>query len=191
MQEFINTTNNLQNEEIWLLEHSPVFTNGQAGKSEHILKVTDIPIIKTERGGQITYHAPGQLVGYMMLNLKKRNLSPRTLVNLVEQSISKLLSLYQIPSYTKDKAPGIYVNGKKIASIGFRIRRGWSFHGFALNVNMDLTPFTYINPCGYAGLQMTQIVDETKQNITIEQVSYSLRNIINEQLNLYDRTHIS
>jgi len=191
MQEFINTTNNLQNEEIWLLEHSPVFTNGQAGKSEHILKVTDIPIIKTERGGQITYHAPGQLVGYMMLNLKKRNLSPRTLVNLVEQSISKLLSLYQMPSYTKDKAPGIYVNGKKIASIGFRIRRGWSFHGFALNVNMDLTPFTYINPCGYAGLQMTQIVDETKQNITIEQVSYSLRNIINEQLNLYDRTHIS
>jgi len=184
MREFIANVNPFTQEEIWLLEHLPIFTLGQAGKFEHILQRTDIPIIQTERGGQVTYHATGQLVGYMMLNLKQRGFSPRTLVNLIEQSIINLLNEYQIVAHTKDKAPGIYVAGKKIASIGLRIRSGWSFHGFALNVDMDLTPFLYINPCGYAGLQMTQMVAETSSKFTINDIMDKLQNIMQHNLDL-------
>ncbi|ATG74772.1 octanoyltransferase [Zobellella denitrificans] len=143
-------------DEFWLVEHLPVFTQGQAGKPEHILNPGDIPLVQTDRGGQVTYHGPGQLVLYLLLDVRRKKLGVRNLVTAMESSIVKLLALYQIDAYAKPDAPGVYVGESKIASLGLRVRRGCSFHGLALNVNMDLTPFLRINPCGYAGMAMTQ-----------------------------------
>ncbi|MFN3880183.1 MAG: lipoyl(octanoyl) transferase LipB [Nitrincola lacisaponensis] len=144
-------------DEIWLLQHQPVFTQGQAGKSEHLLNPGDIPVVQSDRGGQITYHGPGQLVVYLLLDLRRRKLGVREVVTLMENAIIQLLAELDIPAEARADAPGVYVKGCKIASLGLRVRRGCSFHGLALNVDMDLEPFLRINPCGYAGMQMTQV----------------------------------
>ncbi|HEY0921129.1 lipoyl(octanoyl) transferase LipB [Rheinheimera pacifica] len=159
MQQFTDQRNSNTTDELWLLEHQPVFTQGQAGKEEHLLFPGDIPVVKVDRGGQVTYHGPGQLMVYVLLDLKRRNMGVRQLVTLLEQVLIQLLSAYGINAYAKPDAPGVYVDGGKIASLGLRVRKGCTFHGLALNVNMDLSPFSRINPCGYAGLQMIQSKD--------------------------------
>lgn len=146
-------------DELWLLEHPPVFTLGQAGKMEHVLNADNIPLLKTDRGGQVTYHGPGQLVGYCLIDLKRRALGPRAFVELIEDTLVEALVALGIPAIANRNAHGVYIGNKKIASLGLRVRKGCSYHGFALNVNMDLEPFSRINPCGYAGLQMTQVYD--------------------------------
>ncbi|WP_417533470.1 lipoyl(octanoyl) transferase LipB [Marinobacterium stanieri] len=150
-------------DEIWLLQHEPVFTQGQAGKAEHLLSTGDIPVVQVDRGGQVTYHGPGQLIAYLMLDLRRRKLGVRDLVDIIEQSIVALLADLGVEAYPKPDAPGVYVNEQKICSLGLRIRRGCSFHGLALNLDMDLEPFLRINPCGYAGLQMTQVRTQAPQ----------------------------
>lgn len=159
MQQFTDQRNESSADQLWLLEHQPVFTQGQAGKEEHLLFPGDIPVVKVDRGGQVTYHGPGQLVVYVLLDLKRRNLGVRALVTMIEQVLVELLAGYQINAYAKADAPGVYVDDAKIASLGLRVRKGCTFHGLALNVNMDLSPFARINPCGYAGMQMIQCKD--------------------------------
>ncbi len=159
MQQFTDQRDDGTLDEIWLLEHPPVFTQGQAGKAEHLLFPGDIPVVQVDRGGQVTYHGPGQLVAYVLLNIKRRNLGVRQLVNLIEQSIIETLAQNQVAAYAKADAPGVYVDEKKVASLGLRVRKGCTFHGLALNVDMDLSPFSRINPCGYAGMQMVQSKD--------------------------------
>lgn len=154
MKSFTQSRDDSAVDEVWSLEHPPLFTQGQAGKEEHLLMPGDIPVIQTDRGGQVTYHGPGQLIVYVMVNLKRAGIGVRDLVSTLENAIVKTLSSYQIEAYAKADAPGVYVDEKKIASLGLRIRRGCSFHGLALNVDMDLAPFERINPCGYQGLQM-------------------------------------
>jgi len=159
MSEFTNQRTPDTLDQLWLVEHSPVFTQGQAGKAEHVLFPGDIPVVQTDRGGQITYHGPGQLVAYPLLDLRRLKIGVRELVTALEQTIISTLAHYGIDSAAKPDAPGVYVDGAKIASLGLRVRRGCSFHGLALNVDMDLSPFGRINPCGYQGLAMTQIRD--------------------------------
>ncbi|TBR45108.1 lipoyl(octanoyl) transferase LipB [Marinomonas agarivorans] len=154
MKDFTQTRDSHTADEIWLLQHPQVFTQGQAGKSEHLLMPGDIPVIQADRGGQVTYHGPGQLIAYVLLDLKRAGFGVRDLVTLLENAIVDTLSRYHIQAYPKPDAPGVYVNEQKIASLGLRVRRGCSFHGLALNVDMDLSPFDRINPCGYQGLQM-------------------------------------
>lgn len=144
-------------DEIWLLQHPRVFTQGQAGKAEHVLAAGDIPVISVERGGQVTYHGPGQLVAYLLLDIRRLGIGVRDLVTAMEQSLVDSLAAYGIAAAPRTDAPGVYVGAAKIASLGLRIRRGCSFHGLALNVDMDMEPFSRINPCGYAGLAMTQM----------------------------------
>lgn len=159
MKQFTQNRTSDTVDEVWLLEHEPVYTQGQAGKEEHILQTSTIPIIQSDRGGQVTYHGPGQLVAYVLLDIKRRNMGVRTLVCELEQLLISLLKDFNISAETRCKAPGVYVNDKKIASIGLRVKQGCTYHGIALNVAMDLKPFSSINPCGYAQLQMTQIQD--------------------------------
>ena len=156
MHEFTDMRDDTTPDEIWLVEHLPVFTQGQAGKAEHLLMTGDIPVIQSDRGGQVTYHGPGQQVMYVLLNLKRRKLGVRELVTLLEQTVVNTLE-YGIDAHPRADAPGVYVGEMKICSLGLRIRKGCSFHGLALNINMDLTPFQRINPCGYAGMEMTQM----------------------------------
>lgn len=146
-------------DEIWLLQHTPVFTQGQAGKAEHLLNPGEIPVVKTDRGGQVTYHGPGQLIVYLLLDLRRKKLGVRDVVSLMEEAVIAILADYGQSAVARADAPGVYVDGCKIASLGLRVRRGCSFHGLALNVDMDLQPFARINPCGYAGMQMTQLRD--------------------------------
>lgn len=157
MQHFTQTRDETTPDEIWLLEHDPVFTQGQNGKPEHVLNAGDIPVIKIDRGGQVTYHGPGQLVVYTLIDLKRKKFTIRDLVTALEKSIIDLLAEYHIEAVAKRDAPGVYVDNKKICSIGLRIRRGCSYHGLAFNVAMDLEPFSRINPCGFSQLQMTQL----------------------------------
>ncbi|EQA7386436.1 lipoyl(octanoyl) transferase LipB, partial [Enterobacter hormaechei] len=157
MHEFTDMRDDTTPDEIWLVEHLPVFTQGQAGKAEHLLMTGDIPVIQSDRGGQVTYHGPGQQVMYVLLNLKRRKLGVRELVTLLEQTVVNTLAEYGIDAHPRADAPGVYVGEMKICSLGLRIRKGCSFHGLALNINMDLTPFQRINPCGYAGMEMTQM----------------------------------
>ncbi|CZX31435.1 MULTISPECIES: lipoyl(octanoyl) transferase LipB [Enterobacter] len=157
MYEFTDSRDDTTPDEIWLVEHLPVFTQGQAGKAEHLLMTGDIPVIQSDRGGQVTYHGPGQQVMYVLLNLKRRKLGVRELVTLLEQTVVNTLAEYGIDAHPRADAPGVYVGEMKICSLGLRIRKGCSFHGLALNINMDLTPFQRINPCGYAGMEMTQM----------------------------------
>jgi lipoyl(octanoyl) transferase len=156
MQAFTNHRTENTIDEIWLLEHLPVFTQGQNGKPEHVLNPGEIPIVQTDRGGQITYHGPGQLMVYTLIDLKRKKLSVRELVTQLEQAVVELLSEYQICANAKREAPGVYVDEKKICSIGLRIRRGCAYHGIAFNISMDLEPFSRINPCGFSSLKMTQ-----------------------------------
>lgn len=165
MQAFTNQRDSETPDEIWLLQHQPVFTQGQAGKAEHLLSPGEIPVVQTDRGGQITYHGPGQLVVYLLLDLRRRKLGVRDVVTLMENAVIELLASIGIQASAKPDAPGVYVDGSKIASLGLRVRRGCSFHGLALNVDMDLEPFLRINPCGYAGMQMTQVKHFVDVNI--------------------------
>jgi lipoyl(octanoyl) transferase len=146
-------------DEIWLLQHPRVFTQGQAGKAEHVLAPGDIPVVQADRGGQVTYHGPGQIVGYVLVDLRRLGYGVRSLVTRIEEAIVATLAGYGIRAAGRREAPGVYVDGKKIASLGLRVRNGCSYHGLALNVAMDLEPFSRINPCGYEGLQMTQVAD--------------------------------
>jgi len=144
-------------DELWLLQHPPVFTQGQAGKAEHVLAPGGIPVIQVDRGGQVTYHGPGQWVLYLLINLRRHQLGVRDLVTLIEHSVVQLLAEYDIDAAAKPGAPGVYVRDEKIAALGLRVRRGCSYHGLALNVDMDLEPFGRINPCGYEGLRVTSM----------------------------------
>ena len=157
------------NDEIWLLEHDPVFTLGTAADPLHVLNPGEIPIIQTDRGGEVTFHGPGQLVIYFLLDIKKRKTGPKSLVANLQKLIQNILNRYSIESNFVEGAPGVYVDDKKIASIGLRISKGRSYHGISLNVNMDLEPFSRINPCGYEGLEVTQI-SHFDSNVTMEGV---------------------
>jgi len=157
MQRFTDERSAETPDEIWLLEHDPVFTLGMNADDSHLLSPGDIPIVNVDRGGQVTYHGPGQLVVYPLIDLKRRKLGVRDIVTLLEHSVINCLARYQILAATRPKAPGVYVATSKIASVGIRVRRGASYHGIALNVDMDLEPFQRINPCGYRGLAMTHV----------------------------------
>lgn len=144
-------------DEVWLLEHPPVFTQGQAGKAEHVLAPGGIPVVQSDRGGQVTYHGPGQLVGYFLLDLHRRGYGIRSLVTRLEESMIECLAGYGIAAAARRDAPGVYVDGRKIGSLGLRVRKGCTYHGISLNVAMDLEPFARINPCGLKGMAMTQV----------------------------------
>lgn len=182
MHDFTDTRDETTADEIWLVEHERVFTQGQAGKAEHVLVPGDIPVIQSDRGGQVTYHGPGQQVMYVLLNLKRRKLGVRELVTILEQTVVNTLAELQIEAYPRTDAPGVYVDGRKICSLGLRIRKGCSFHGLALNIDMDLSPFLRINPCGYAGLEMTQ-VSSLRAGTSLEDVQPLLINKFIELLN--------
>lgn len=159
MRDFTDARTQDTADELWLLEHPSVFTLGQAGKPEHILAAGDIPVVQTDRGGQVTYHGLGQLVGYCLFDIKRLNIGVRELVERIEDVLVDVLKQYHIDAWANREAHGVYVGSKKIASLGLRIRKGCSYHGFSLNVDMDLEPYQRINPCGYAGLEMTQVSD--------------------------------
>ena len=169
-------------DEIWLLQHPRVFTQGQAGKAEHLLAPGDIPVIQVERGGQVTYHGPGQLVAYLMLDLRRKKLGVRELVTAMEQALVDVLAGYGIEAAPKADAPGVYVAGDKIASLGLRVRNGCSFHGLALNVDMDMMPFQRINPCGYAGLKMVQMKDLLATPPVFDEVAQRLEQALRQRL---------
>lgn len=159
MQEFTATRTAETTDELWIVEHPPVFTLGQAGKPEHLLRDIGIPLVQIDRGGQVTYHGPGQVIIYLLLDLNRRQLKVRELVRHIEQAVIDLLAAHGVTAERHTNAPGVYVAGAKIAALGLRIRRGCSYHGVALNVQMDLSPFAAINPCGYPGLAVTQTHD--------------------------------
>ena len=175
MQDFTNQRTPDTADELWLVQHPAVFTQGQAGKAEHLLLPGDIPVVQVDRGGQVTYHGPGQLVAYPLVDVRRLGLGVRELVSRIEQSLIDLLASYGVSAEARADAPGVYVDGAKIASLGLRIRRGCSFHGLALNVDMDLQPFQRINPCGYAGLAMTQLADHVAGPLAMAEVSARLR----------------
>ncbi len=139
---------------LWLLEHNPVFTQGANGDPAHILMDSEIPVVTTDRGGQVTYHGPGQLVVYILVDLRRAGVGVRQMVTYIEQTVVNMLSQYGVDAYARQDAPGVYVNERKIASLGLRVKRGACYHGVSLNIDMDLTPFSYINPCGYAGMEV-------------------------------------
>lgn len=160
MQAFTDNRTSETQDELWLVEHDPVFTQGQAGKAEHILMPGDIPVVQVDRGGQVTYHGPGQQVAYFLIDLRRKKIGVRQLVSAIEDSVVALLANHGIESAPRADAPGVYVGDKKICSLGLRIRKGSSFHGLALNVAMDPEPFLRINPCGYAGMEVTQVKEQ-------------------------------
>ena len=157
MQQFTDTRGEHTEDELWLLEHESVFTLGMNGDRAHVLAAGDIPVVQIDRGGQVTYHGPGQLVVYPLIDMRRAGLGVRELVTALERAVIDLAACHGIQAQCRERAPGVYVDGRKLASVGLRIRRGGSYHGLALNVNMDLEPFRRINPCGYAGLEMTQL----------------------------------
>jgi lipoyl(octanoyl) transferase len=168
-------------DELWLLEHPPVYTLGQAGRPEHLLRATDIPTVNIDRGGQITYHGPGQLVVYTLVDLRRRGYGIRELVSRMEQAVINVLAAQGVAAQRQDGAPGVYVNGAKIAALGLRVKQGCTYHGLAFNVDMDLTPFAAINPCGYPGLAVTQCRDlglEWRMNDAEQALTNALTNAI-------------
>lgn len=185
MQRFTAERNADTIDELWLLEHPPVFTQGQAGKAEHILASSEIPVVQIDRGGQVTYHGPGQLVAYLLLDLRRYKLGVRDLVRKLENSVIGILAEHGISAYGKVDAPGVYVKDdyteSKIASLGLRIRNGCCYHGLALNVSMDLAPFSLINPCGYQGLQVTRMTDfgisETPASLAVKMADHIARQL--------------
>lgn len=189
MQQFTNQRDSSTIDEIWLLEHQPVFTQGQNGKKEHLLNPGDIPVVQTDRGGQVTYHGPGQLMIYTLIDVKRKRLSVRELVTRLEQSVIDLLAEYHIIAKAKCTAPGVYVDEKKIGSIGLRIRKGCAYHGIAFNVKLDLHPFSLINPCGYTALEMTQFATLGGLEDTLETgrklVNYLMKNLVYTHANYF------
>lgn len=170
--------------EIWLLQHPPVFTLGQAGKPEHILDSGDIPVVQSDRGGQVTYHGPGQLIVYLMINLKHANTGVRGLVNCMENAVIELLGNYIITASSRSDAPGVYVDDAKIAALGLRVRRGCTYHGLALNMDMNLAPYERINPCGYAGQEITQ-TSSLGMQINMQQAAHELVSLLAAKLNYF------
>lgn len=185
MQDFTDNRTEITADELWIVEHPAVFTQGLNGKAEHLLHATDIPIVQTDRGGQITYHGPGQTIVYVLVDLKRAKLGVRALVTALENSIIEYLQQLGIDSSARADAPGVYVNGKKIASLGLKIRKQRSYHGLALNLNMDLTPFKTVNPCGLQGMLMTQVSDHVPHtNLpTTEQAGLVLSEILKRLIN--------
>jgi lipoyl(octanoyl) transferase len=177
-------------DEVWLVQHPPVFTQGQSGKPEHLLLPGDIPVVQVDRGGQVTYHGPGQLIAYLLLDVRRLGFGVRELVTRIERSLIDLLAGYGVDAAAKADAPGVYVDGAKIASLGLRIRNGCSFHGLALNVDMDLDPFKRINPCGYAGLAMTQLREQAGP-IEFAEVSARLRAQLVKHLDYAEQTTLT
>ena len=161
-------------DELWTLEHSSVFTQGLSGKPEHLLKETQIPIIQSDRGGQITYHAPGQLIIYCLIDIKRLGIGIKKMVSIIEQSLIEFLSTYDIKAHTLTGAPGVYVNGSKIAALGLKVKQGRTYHGLSLNIDMDLSPYKLINPCGYSGLKVTQMCNLTDNILSISDIQQEL-----------------
>ena len=174
MQAFTESRHEATEDELWIVEHPPVFTQGMAGKPEHILHTGAIPVVQIDRGGQVTYHGPGQLVVYTLIDFKRRGISVRNLVTRLENSIIATLADYGIAAAADPKRPGVYVGAAKIASLGLRIKHGAVYHGLALNIDMDLSPFQLINPCGYVGLEMTQIADFVQPAPALAEVANKL-----------------
>ena len=183
MERFTAERGDLGTDELWLVEHDPVYTLGQAGKPEHVLMPGDIPVIRCNRGGQVTYHGPGQLVAYPLVDIRRLGIGVRELVNRIEQAIIDTLAHWRITAERRTGAPGVYVGEAKIAALGLRVRHGCSFHGLAFNVNMDLSPFYGINPCGYTGLQVTQLV-ELAGETALSEVAAELVSQLSGQLGL-------
>lgn len=186
MQAFTDARGPDTPDELWLVEHDPVFTLGQAGRPEHVLAAGDIPVVKVDRGGQVTYHGPGQLVAYPLLDLRRLGLGVRELVERIEQSVIDVLADWNIEAARKDGAPGVYVAGAKVMALGLRVRRGCSFHGLAFNVAMDLAPYHRINPCGYAGQPVTSVLDLGGPG-SLEAVSAALVAALGAQLGVAPR----
>ena len=182
MREFTDTRLEETPDEIWITEHPPIFTQGLNGRAEHLLDPADIPVIQIDRGGQVTYHGPGQLLLYCLLNLPRRGLGVKGLVGKIESSVIELLDLYDIEAETRPGAPGVYVGEAKIAALGLRIRKGCCYHGLSLNVDMDLEPFSRINPCGFRNLAVTQLCDFNVSD-DVEQAGHKLAAIMTRNLN--------
>lgn len=177
MRYLVENPKEKRNDEIWLLSHKPVFTQGQAGKDEHILNSGNIPVVHIDRGGQVTYHGPGQLVAYLLINVRRRKLGVRNLVDLIETVMTSTLAQFGLSAETRPKAPGVYVSNAKIGALGLRIKNGWSYHGLSLNVNMDLSPFHDINPCGFKNLAVTQLSNFIEsEELLLQKVSKVLCN---------------
>ncbi|TDV61848.1 lipoyl(octanoyl) transferase LipB [Pseudomonas sp. LP_7_YM] len=190
MQRFTDGRGRDTPDEVWLVQHPPIFTQGQSGKPEHLLLPGDIPVVQVDRGGQVTYHGPGQLVAYLLLDVRRLGFGVRELVTRIELGLIELLASYGVAAAAKPDAPGVYVDGAKIASLGLRIRNGRSFHGLALNVDMDLDPFKRINPCGYAGLAMTQLREQAGP-IEFAEVSARLRAQLVKHLDYAEQTTLT
>lgn len=189
MRDFTDSRNEQTPDELWVLQHHPVFTQGQAGKEEHILNPGSVPIVQSDRGGQVTYHGPGQLVCYLLFDIKRKHLSIRDLVDGIENSVVRMLSEYGIEANAKSKAPGVYVQGKKIAALGLRVKKGRSYHGLSLNISMDLEPFSRINPCGYEGLQVTDLEHlgvHEEFSVTTARLLTQIRQNFGYHFNLHD-----
>ena len=184
MQAFTDQRDAYTPDELWVVEHPPVYTLGMAGKPEHVLRQTQIPLVNTDRGGQVTYHGPGQLVVYLLIDFKRLGVGVRELVRRIEQSLVDTLAGYGVEAHGDDKAPGVYVGQEKVASLGLRIKNGAVYHGLSLNVDMDLTPFSWINPCGYAGLVVTQLKNLTAEPADVLSVADRLLPQLNRQLDL-------
>jgi len=185
MQTFTDQRDENTPDEVWLVEHPPVFTQGQAGRAEHILAPGDIPVIQVDRGGQVTYHGPGQIVAYPLIDIGRLDMGVRKLVTGIEQAIIDVLQSYGVDAQLLEGAPGVYIDGVKIASLGLRIRKGKSFHGLSFNINMDLEPFQRINPCGYEGLQVTNLSAFTE--VSMREVEDRLITGLSEVLGYNDR----
>ena len=170
-------------DELWLVAHPPVFTQGQAGKPEHLLHDIGVPVVPIDRGGQITYHGPGQVVVYLLIDLQRRHIKVRELVHKIEQAVIDLLASYDITAARREGAPGVYVGEAKVAALGLRIRNGCSYHGVSLNVDMDLSPFAAINPCGYAGMAVTQLND-LGVNVSVSEAGEALLQHLQNQLEM-------
>ena len=191
LQDYTQTWNAMKNftqardanteDELWIVEHPSVFTQGISGKAEHLLENSNIPVVSTDRGGQITYHGPGQLIVYCLIDLKRLGIGVKKMVSLIELSIMDLLAKHQIESHIKTGAPGVYVDGAKIAALGLKVKNGRTYHGLSLNVAMELSAFAQINPCGYQGLKVTQMCDLT-DNINLESIANELTQILSNHV---------
>lgn len=191
MQQFTDQRTAQTADEIWILQHFPVFTLGLNGRAEFIYDAGDIPVIPVDRGGQVTYHGPGQLVVYLLIDLKRRGLGIRALISLLETTIIQTLQTFDISSYAKPEAPGVYVAAAKIAAVGLRVRRGCSYHGLSFNIDMDLSPFARIAPCGYPQLAVTQLKALQPESADLSQVSHLLQSYLMEALTPHDDSYYS